>query len=165
MFRALPSREDLARIDPYTLGEAVASQLRSLDDNELRDFAHTCEARFDGYHRTEIKRALAENPSDGSVLRDAMIDFFRGNPRAIERCDAPFISATLSAIDPTPEGSLEIESDEPRRSRPLMLAIAFGVLLLAAGAALDRLASAMNPSNSATPQPILVYVTPGPPLP
>src|SRR5206468_1152009 len=122
MFRALPSREDLARIDPFSLGEAVALQLRTLDDDELRGFAHTCATRFDGYYRSEIKRALAENPTDGAVLRDAMIAFFRGNPRAIERCEPPFVAATLRGIGVAPEQSLELDGDEPSRHRPLMLA-------------------------------------------
>jgi hypothetical protein len=162
MFRALPSREDLARIDPFTLGEAVALQLHSLDDDELRAFAHTCATRFDGYHRSEIKRALAENPSDGAVLRDAMIAFFRGNPRAIERCEAPFVAATLRGIETPPENSLELEGEEPSRHKPLMLAVAIGLVLLGAGAALDRLAFAMHSPNAATPEPVLIYVTPAP---
>lgn len=163
MFRALPSREDLARIDPFTLGEAVASQLRSLEDGELRAFAHTCASRFDGYYRTEIKRALAENPSDDGVLRDAMIAFFRGNPRAIERCEGPFVAATLRATgDADAERSLELDADDTSRRKPLVLAAAIGLVLLGAGAALDRLASTVHSSSSATPEPIVIYVTPAP---
>lgn len=163
MFRALPSREDLARIDPFTLGEAVALQLHALDDGELRAFAHTCASRFDGYYRTEIKRALAENPSDDGVLRDAMIAFFRGNPRAIERCEAPFVAATLRATgSATPERSLELDAEETSHRKPFVIAAAIGLVLLGAGAALDRLAYAMHPSASATPDPIVIYMTPAP---
>jgi len=136
--------------------------LHSLDDDELRAFAHTCATRFDGYHRSEIKRALAENPSDGAVLRDAMIAFFRGNPRAIERCEAPFVAATLRAIETPPENALELDGEEPSRHKPLMLAVAIGLVLLGAGAALDRLAFAMHSPGAPTPEPVLIYVTPAP---
>lgn len=162
MFRALPSREDLARIDPFSMGEAVASQLHSLDDGELRAFAHSCETRFDGYYRAEIKRALAENPSDSAVLRDAMIAFFRGNPRAIERCEAPFVAATLHAMGTAPERSLELDADDTSHRKPFVIAAAIGLVLLGAGAALDRFAFAMHSSSSATPEPIVIYVTPAP---
>jgi len=162
MFRALPSRQDLARIDPFTLGEAVASQLRSLDDLEVRAFAHTCATRFDGYYRSEIKRALAENPSNGTLLRDAMIAFFSENPRAIERCDGPFVAATLRAMGTTPEYSLELEPEEPSRRKPMLLAAAIGLILLGAGAAIDRLAFAMHQSSSTSSEPIVIFVTPAP---
>lgn len=162
MFRTLPSREELARLDSFALGEAVAARLRALTGGELRALATATASRSEGYYKAELSRALHENPTNDALLRESLAAFFRENPRAIERCEPAFISAVLSSL-PSGGENVAIDDDSERRPKPVLLAAGIALLLVGAGAAIDRAATLMHPgAAAATPAPIVVYVTPVP---
>jgi hypothetical protein len=129
----------------------------------LRAFAATTEMRSEGYYKAELARALQENPTNDIVLLDSLVAFFRANPRAIDRCEAAFLNGVLNSVNSNDvDVAIEDDGERERRYNAVVLGAGVALLLVGAGAAIDRAVTAVHAENYATPAPIVVYVTPQP---